>query len=100
MNKKQALEALKYNAEYIEEIHHINSNALVAIVEKDVAKLKELKEDIELLCENWAYYPDSPNKLEYYKAIKYFIKELEKGVNYDVGRTVRKSERDGMFDLS
>lgn len=100
MNKKQALEALKYNEEYIEEIHHINSNALVAIIEKDVAKLKELKEEIEYLCENWRYYPDSPNKLEYYKAIKYFIKELveysqrdtKKLVNHKTKNNVHKKE--------
>ena len=78
MNLDTALEALQYDDELIEEVNSILSSALIAVVKKDVDGLKALKEEVEELCENWCEYPDNPSTLEYYQAINYFIKRLEK----------------------
>lgn len=77
MNRKDALSALEFWPGYIDEINYINSEALIAIVNKDLEKLKYHLYTLIL----WRCNNDDIllHKVDYQEAIEYFIDKLEKG---------------------
>lgn len=78
MKQIDALIALHFYNDYVDEINGNNSEALICIIQKDLAGLKEC---LDFLLE-WRKDNDDLRfpKQDYQEAMEYFIKKLEKEV--------------------
>ena len=79
MNRKEALEALAFDDDYTDVINQLKSDVLIAIVEKDIKKLLELRGYANyLIAENCE---DKDEEFGWKDAIEFFVVELKKEKN-------------------
>ena len=88
MTEEEALQALKFHFEYVDEININNSDALVYIVKKDLDGLKDCLDYLIKWRKEWddLKFP----KADYQKAIELFIQKFKTNRERNENGTNRK----------